>query len=193
MKYIKGIRERFDSPNFPVFKARELRTMGVGTEYSKRLVHILLSRKEITRITRGVYTFHSNLNVVGFAFAPFYYGLEDALRIRGLSGQGTNPMVVTSRNVRAGIRQFKGSNYLVFRIDKRFFFGYDLVKVGNFWLPVSDLEKTVIDMVHFNGMIRDELLPGIIKALDRKRLNDYLKRYKPSLRNKVLDLVKAKR
>jgi predicted transcriptional regulator of viral defense system len=190
MKYVNDIRERFSSPNFPIFKARELRTMGVGAGYSKRLVHMLLSKKEITRITRGVYTFHDNLNVVGFAFAPFYYGLEDALRIRGLSEQGTNPIIVTRRNVRAGVRQFKGSNYVVHRIGKEFFFGYDLMKVGDFWIPVSDVEKTVIDMVYFKDHIRDELWPGLIKAISMKKLKGYLKRYKPRFREKVLSTIK---
>ena len=193
MKYIKEIRERFSSPDFPIFRAREFRTMNVGKKYSKRLTHMLLSRSEITRITRGVYTFHNNSNVVGFAFAPFYYGLEDALRIRGLSEQGTNPLVVTSRNVRQGTRQFKGSNYRIYKIDKRFFFGYDLIRIGDFWVPVSDVEKTVIDMIHFNGGIRDELWPGILKVLKMKKLREYLKRYKPGFRKRVVGVVDSQR
>ena len=54
MKYMKTVRERFKSPKFPVFKAQELKTLGIGSKYLKRLIHLLLSRGEITRITRGI-------------------------------------------------------------------------------------------------------------------------------------------
>jgi predicted transcriptional regulator of viral defense system len=186
MKHVKDIRKRFANPSFPVFKASELRTMGVGKKYSKRLLHLLLSKGEIARITRGIYTFHDDVTVVGFAFQPFYYGLEDALRIRRLSLQGTNPLVLTARNVRMGVRQFKGRNYVVYRVRKEHFFGYSLVKYGDFWIPVSDIEKTIIDMIYFDNGIRDELWPGLIKSMNIKNLNRYLKRYKPKFRERVL-------
>ena len=38
MKYMKTVRERFKSPKFPVFKAQELKTLGIGSKYLKRLI-----------------------------------------------------------------------------------------------------------------------------------------------------------
>ncbi len=191
MKYIGDVRKQFNSPRFPVFRASELRTIGIGKDYVKRLAHLLIAKGEIIRITRGIYTFHDNAYVVGFAFSPFYYGLEDALRIRGLSEQGTNPLVVTTRNVRGGLRKFGESNYVIYKIEKEYFFGYNMEKRDGFWVPVSDLEKTVIDMLYFQGGIRDELWPGILERLDRKRIREYLKRYDAKFGKRVLDEIRA--
>ena len=67
-------------------------------------------------MAKGVYTFHNDITVVGFAFKPFYYGLENALTILKLWDQNTNPVVITWKNVRAGERKFGDGNYLVQRL-----------------------------------------------------------------------------
>ena len=193
MKYMEKIEVQFRSPRYPVFRSYELESFNVGRKYRKRLIDLLLSDGRIKRISRGIYTFHNDADVVGFAFSPFYYGFEDALSIRSISFQGTNPIVVTPRNVRQGRRVFGGRNYLVRRIPERLFFGYKMFKRGNFWIPVSDLEKTVIDMIYFDNAIRDELWPGILEELDMKRLNEYLKRYKKEFRAKMLQIIKEER
>ncbi len=196
MKYIDAVRSMFSGEAFPVFTMRDLKIAlsdkGISAGYLRLLVHTLLSNDEITRITRGVYTFYNNAFVSGFAFKPFYYGTECALSMRGISTQMTNPVTITTRNVRPGVRTFRGRNYLIRRIDKKYFFGYELLKYGSFWMPVSDIEKTVIDMIYFGDGIRDELLDGINKSIDRKKLNGYLKRYSKGFREKVISKLEAK-
>lgn len=187
MRYIKYIREKFKDQRFPVFTLRDLKLIrGISDSYLKMLIHNLLAKKEIIRITKGVYTFHDDADVVCFAFSPSYYGLLDALSRRHISQQGTNPLVVTLRNVRQGVRQFEGRNYLVRHIDKRLFFGYEQMKQGDFWVPVSDVEKTLIDMLYFKFHVGAEEWSGIMKDLDKKRLREYLKRYPERFRKTVL-------
>jgi len=197
MKYTSDLKDRFFKANFPVFRISDIRLSfsrtGIKDNYLYLMLHNMERRKEITRIIRGVYTFHGDVNVVGFAFQPFYYGFEDALSIRGISLQGTNPIVVTLRNVRQGVRTFRGRNYLIRRIPQNLLFGYSMVKRGEFWIPVSDIEKTVIDMLYFDDYIRDELWPGILEQLEMERLNDYLKRYKKEFRGKMLKTIKEER
>lgn len=191
MRQTDRIAREFGDYGHPVFRSQELSVLGIGAKYKKRLVHLMLGDGRITRITRGVYTLHRDADVVGFAFQPFYYGLEDALSIRKLSAQGTNPVVLTLRNVRQGTRTFRGRNYMVKRIPQRLFFGYGMVKRGGFWLPVSDVEKTVIDMLYFGDPVRDELLPAIVKEIDRKRFASYLERYDPRFRKKAAAFLTA--
>ncbi len=192
MKHINEIRKQLQDVRFPVFKVSDLKSIeGISDGYRRVLLHNLLSRGEIVRITRGVYTFHRDADVVCFAFSPSYYGFEDALSIRGLSDQATNPIVMSKRNVRRGPRHFIGRNYLVYHVDKRLFFGYDMVKHNDFWIPVSDPEKTLIDMLYFNYDIRDELWPGILKAISKSKLSEYLGFYSARFRKRVLDEVKA--
>ncbi len=193
MKYIGYVRSRFSKVDFPVFMLEDLRlalkSKSIKDDYLRLMVHELCKRGEATRITRGVYTFHDDSAVVGFAFRPFYYGLENALSLHGLSEQGTNFIVMTPRNVRGGVRSFKGRNYRIRRIRPERLFGYQLMRHNGFWIPVSDVEKTVIDMLYFNDMIRDELLPAIAKGVDRNRFASYLQRYDPAFRKKSADFL----
>jgi hypothetical protein len=61
------------------------------------------------------------------------------------------------------------------------------------WLPVSDLEKTIIDMVYYGDVIRDELWPAILKALSPTKLNGYLEKYPPGFSKKVIGLIRIAR
>lgn len=197
MKYISLVRQTFSGSGFPTFTMSDIRVLlgskGCSYAYVRLMLHNLIRKGEITQLTRGVYTFHRDAVVVGFAFHPFYYGLENALSIRGLSGQGTNFIVMTTRNVRTGVRTFMGRNYVVNRIGGDQLFGYNLVQYGETWVPVSNVEKTVIDMVYFNDGIRDELWSGILGVLNMKRLREYLTRHKPEFRKRVLAMVAEKR
>jgi len=71
------------------------------------------------------------------------------------------------------------------RIKKEYFFGYKLIQYNGFWVPVSDLEKTLIDMIYFKIGIRNELKPSILKALDRKKLKGYLEHYNKRINAKI--------
>jgi predicted transcriptional regulator of viral defense system len=194
MKYLKFVRENFNDSKFPVFKLSELRTSlglrGISDSYLKRMVNYLSGRNEIKRVIKGVYTFHDDISVVGFAFKPFYYGLENALTIRKLWEQSTNPVVITTKNVRTGIRKFGDGNYNVERLDRKLFFGYELVKYYDFWIPVSDYEKTLIDFVYFNHEIRKDVLVMIKRSLNRDRLNNYLGLYRQEVRINLEKLIR---
>ncbi len=190
MKYARYIKEHFSKPDFPVFRISDIKIQfqnaHISEGYIYLMLHNLVKRGEAIRITRSIYTLHKDSVVVGFAFAPFYYGLENALSIRGISNQGTNFIVVTPRNVRTGIRTFKGRNYRVQRIQKQHMFGYETIKYGEFWIQVSDVEKSLIDILYFQKGIRDELLNEIIPKINRNKLKNYLKRYGKSFSKRVM-------
>ncbi len=190
MKYIEYLRRHFNDPKSPVMTLREMKTTlklkGIKLSYLKRLINYLIKKNEIIRITKGVYTFHDEITVVGFAFRPFYYGIENALTIKGLWEQGTTPIVITPRNVRQGVRKFGTGNYSIFKIKKQFFFGFELIKYYDFWIPVSDYEKTLIDLIYYKRHIRDDVLKELKKKIDRKKLMEYLKVYPTDIKNKVI-------
>ena len=190
MKYINKIRETFSGEGFPVFSVSDLKVMldsrGAKRDYVYTLLHNMIANKEITRITRGMYTFRKEVRVVGFAFSPFYYGLEDALSIRGIWEQGANPVIITSKKIRNGSRKFIGRNYVLHRIDRRHLFGYELLKWGDLWIPVSDVEKTLIDFVYFRHYLRGDVLEDMKKRVEIKKLKEYLKRYDKRFSLRVL-------
>ncbi len=194
MKYIGKLIETFNSPSFPVFTINDVKLLFTGTSmtdgYLHLMMHNLLKKRKITRITRGVYTCHNNEALVaGFAFSPFYFGLEHALRIHKFSLQVTNPLVITSRNVRNGVKHFSGRNYVVYKLPAKYLFGYALKNYADMWIPVSDIEKTVIDMIYFKIAIRDEIWPKLLKEINTQKLKNYLKNYNPRFRSKVINII----
>jgi len=57
------------------------------------------------------------------------------------------------------------------------------------YLPYSDVEKTVINMVYFKQKLNEETIRELIKKIDRKKLNSYLKIYPKNIRKTVIELV----
>ncbi len=193
MKYLSDVRAILSGQGFSVFSIKDLRIIlkarGAGNAYAHTLLHNLSSKGEIIRITRAIYTFHKDVRVVGFAFEPFYYGLEDALSIRGVWEQGANPVIITYRKTRIGPRSFMRRNYSVHRISKKHFFGFELVKYGEMWIPVSDVEKTIIDFAYFGHYLRPDVLRSLSKDVDIAKIKRYLKAYDARFSRKVMALL----
>lgn len=178
----------------PVFSIKDLRVLlaknRISKPYSNLLVHNMLKSGELHRIAKGVYSFQSDAMVSGFAFSPFYYGLQEALSLRNLWEQETNPVIITPKKIRPGLRQIMGSNVLVRRISRKMFFGFDLVKYYDFWLPVSDAEKTLIDFVYFKEHLPKEALEELAAKINKKKLGQYLKKCNSKTSDKVKKLIK---
>ncbi len=195
MKFMKQFIEEFSKK--PAFGIDEVKTFirrrKASEGYHKLLIQNLLKSGRIYKITRGAYTFYDEVQYVGFAFPPFYYGLEDALSLRGLWEQETNPVIITPRKVRNGIRQFDSRNYLVRRIKRDMFFGYTLLKYEQFYIPVSNIEKTLIDLVYFDIRIPDEIISTMIKKMNRETFNSYLTELPQYLSNRMRIIVRKKK
>jgi predicted transcriptional regulator of viral defense system len=178
MSAVSDLIERFRRE--PAFSARDaqvfFRARKVSPAYRNLLLHNLVRKGKLFRIAKGRYTFRDEMQSVGFAFQPFYYGLQDALSLRNLWEQETVPVVITARRVRSGLRKFAGGNYLVRRISRRMFFGFEAAEYGDFWIPVSDAEKTLIDLVYFRQPISDETIVEIRKVMRKEVMREYLKR-----------------
>ncbi len=191
MKYTDEVRNHFRCA--PAFTISDMKIFlgkkGISDSYLRLLVHKMLAKKEIYRITRGIYTFRNETQIVGFGFKPFYHGLQDALSLRNLWEQETNPVVITPRNIRSGIRDFEGANYVVRRISRRMFFGFEMMKYSDFWIPVAGVEKTLIDFIYFGEPLAAQALDGIRKKINRKILNGHLKRCPAWVKKGVLDAL----
>ena len=188
MKFMKEFIAQFSSkPAFSSYEARNFFTFRHGPEgYYKLVLNNLVRSGRIYRITRGQYTFHDEVQYVGFAFRPFYYGLQDALSIRNLWEQETNPVIITPRRVRSGIRTFLGRNYLIRWIERSMFFGYSLVEYGDFFIPVADAEKILIDMVYYHEFLPEEIKNEIVSSVNKEKLQEYILMLPEFLRKRVI-------
>jgi predicted transcriptional regulator of viral defense system len=197
-KYISDINSLFEKSLVVDFASirRIVRKEKNIKQYAKKIVRNLIKQGKIYNISKGLYSSNPESSLVVFAFSPAYLGLQDALSFHDLWEQETVPVVVTTRNVRKGIRKVMGVNFLVKRISKKYFFGFDYypyeLEDRTIYLPYSDIEKTFIDLVHFRQYIDKETIKEFKKRIDKKKFNSYLKAYPKMTRKRVLNVLKKK-
>lgn len=169
----------------PAFRSRDIETLVGEKRYALLALHNLAKKGEIHRITRGWYSILDDPTTAVFAFAPAYLGLQEALSIRDLWEQETNVVVVTTGKQKPGVREVFGNAMVLHRINSNYFFGFDYIRYGGFnSVPVSDLEKTLIDLVYFHESPGQDILKRLIKRADKKVLSQYLKRYPGAFRSR---------
>ncbi|MBS3092597.1 hypothetical protein J4466_04220 [Candidatus Pacearchaeota archaeon] len=160
-----------------------------SSTYYKQVIRNLIAKDRIKKLAKGYYTIHNNISLAVFCFKPAYFGLQDALSFHDLWEQESIPVILTSRKIRPGARTMMNSRILIRRIDKKYFFGLEYKKEGDFFLPYSDIEKTFIDMVYFNERLSQEAIINIKKKADRKKINLYLKKYPKKFQKRALSLL----
>ena len=191
IKYIHKLRKFFKKN--PVVNITSIKNLivsyGGKKNYTYLLINYLLKKREIKRITKSFYTIYEDPAIVVFCFKPAYVGLQDALSIHDLWEQETNPVIITTKKARQGVRKIFNTNVIIKRISLKYFFGFKYMKQDNFYIPVSDVEKTFIDMVYFNQGLDKNLLKNFKEKIDIKKLKKYLEKYPKRTSNKVLKLI----
>ncbi|MFH0970026.1 MAG: hypothetical protein V1776_01040 [Candidatus Diapherotrites archaeon] len=160
-------------------------------EYVKLLLHTLIQKKKIQSIRKGNYTMQEDPIVAGFIFQPFYYGLHYALSYHRLWTQATNPVILTTKNVRRGVREMMGTRFVLRHISRKLFFGYETIQQYDYWIPVSTVEKTLIDFVYFRQKIPAEAMENILRKTDTEKLKKLLKNVPAWTRKRVMKIVKT--
>jgi predicted transcriptional regulator of viral defense system len=173
--YIDEVR-RF-ARSTPAFRARDVELLVQDRGYALLMLHNLARRGEVNRVARGWYSVSEDPVVAVFALQPAYLGLQAALSLRDLWEQESNVVVVTSGKAEPGTREAMGSKVIVHRIDPAYFFGFDYIDHGGFSVPVSDLEKTLVDLVYFRESPGRDVLRELAGKADRKVLEGYLRAY----------------
>ncbi len=186
-KYLKRIEALFRKS--PVMDSSSIKRIlsekRDGGQYHKQLINNLVMKGRIERLAKGCYTMHDDPSLAVFCFKPAYRGLQDALSIHGLWEQETIPVIITAKKVRQGIRNILGINVLIRRLSGKYLFGFEYIQEGGFYMPVSDIEKTFIDMVYFRQVMGRSLLKSFRKRINRKKLEAYLRKYPKKTRERV--------
>src|SRR3989344_5202846 len=191
VKYLKDVESIFKKSI--IVNSSSISRITKNKQYTKQMIRNLIREKKINRLSKGCYTIHDDPSLAVFCFKPSYLGLQDALSFNNLWEQETIPIIVTTAKVRQGIRTILGTNVLIKRINKKYLFGFDYRNYSNFYLPYSDIEKTLIDLIYFKQPIDKETLKEIIKRIDKKKLNKYLKVYPKKIRKRVINAVENKK
>ena len=162
-------------------------------QYVKLIVSNLLKQGKIKRLAKGYYTSRDEVSLAVFCFKPSYLGLQDALSAHNLWEQETIPVIITTNKVRQGIRRILNVNVLIRRIDKKYIFGFEYLRQGDIYLPYSDIEKTFIDMIYFKQPLDEDIINNFREKINKKKLEDYLKKYPKRFRDKVMSKFVKKR
>ena len=194
IKYIQDIRKFFkESPVIDINSLKKFISKK-DKKYIYLLISNLLKKKEINRITKGYYTIYDDASLIVYCFKPAYLGLQNALSFHNLWEQETNPVIITTNNIRAGLRKVFGRNAILKRVPGKYMFGYEYYKYPlenrDIYLPYSDIEKTFIDMVYFRQPLDEENIYEFKEKINKRKLNDYLKRYPKKFKERVLRILK---
>jgi len=193
MKYINSFSAEFKKT--PVFALKDLvkflESKNSTNVYAKIFIARMVKSGRAHKLGNGFYTLYNNIETVGFPFSPFYYGLGFALTTHRLWKQQANPNVITTKNVRRGIRKAFGLNYNVSKISKSMFFGYNYVKGPDFYYPMSDVEKTLIDCIYYRFNLEEYVYDNIFKQIDNQKISHYLKKCNKAVRKRYDNLKKA--
>ena len=174
----------------PVFSSKDIERITKDKNYAHLILSKLTKKGEIFRLTKGFYSAFNDPTFSVFCFKPSYLGLYDALSLRNLWEQEVNTTIITIKKVRTGIRKILETNVIIKRIKPKYFFGFDYIKYDNFYIPVSDLEKTLIDLVYFKEPLTWQILKNLKNKIDEKKMLKYLKSYPENFQKLVLNKIK---
>lgn len=192
-KYVSEVLNFFKKT--PVVSSKDIRLI-VNKKKTKKsylylFIHNLIKSGKIKRITKGFYTIHDDPTFAVFCFKPAYIGLQDSLSIHKLWEQESNVVIITGKKVRNGIRDILDSNVLLRRMKTKYIFGYDLIEYDKFYIPVSDIEKTLIDFVYFKESLDKGVVKEIKKKINLGKIKKYLRFYPKRIRKLVLKLLES--
>lgn len=189
----KKLERKFES--YPAFTFRDaeiyLGSVGENTKNLARSLAHLKKTGRIVTIVRGVYTFNKDDLVLGHGYSPFYFGLLHAMSLREFWTLESRPEIITVRTVRRSRVHMLNDRIAVsvHHISGDRFFGYDFVKYGRFKVPVSDTEKTLIDLFYFDIKLPIQNYSIMLKSLKMKKLRKYLSKFDQKTKTKVLEFV----
>ena len=173
----------------PVVDFKSISRIVGNSNYAKLLLFNLLKKKIIQKLVKGYYTEHNDISLTVLCLKPSYLGLQNALSIHNLWEQETIPVIITSKKVKTGMRRINNSNILIRNTNPKYLFGIEYLQDGNYYLPYSDVEKTLIDFVVFKEKISPEVMKNFKKRINKNKLKKYLRNYSKKTQNNVLKIL----
>lgn len=191
MKYEKEFRRYFSKIPIFTFKdaKRYLCMMGASEAYVKLFVYGQMKRRSLLRVGKGVYSYLDNEIAVGFAFRPFYYGLEFSMTLHRLWTQISVPVIITTTKAVPGIRESMGKRILIRRISEHMFFGIEYIEYNGMFVPVSDIEKTLIDFAYFNIDLNGDDTRTVLQKCSVRRLMEYARASNRKVEKRIEDIL----
>lgn len=150
----------------------------VASVYSYRLV----KKGLVKRLLSGKISFSDDEYVIASQLIePSYISLYSALLFHNVISQVPKDIeCVTTRN---SIR-YASLGIVYHKIPPSLFYGYTKYGKGNSYIFVAEPEKALIDCVYLNAISQNQARE-LLNKMNRKRLEDFVKRYNGRGRKKI--------
>lgn len=151
----------------------------LGENYAKIFIYNLKKKHEIIEPVKGVYSFKKSPYLLLKAIPYSYVGLGSAAFLHGIWEEVPNITILSpliSTSVKAGEKVIAGRKVILRKISMKMYFGYEYLYNNelNEWIRVSDIEKTVIDIIYFNYPFKDEIIERALDHINHVKLYKYL-------------------
>ena len=154
----------------PVFSLADVAKITKSRNYAKKLLSRLTKRKIIKKIMRDMYTTNDDLFLIApFLYTPSYISCASALQYHGLISQIPNAIFLMTPKRSKKIRY---KMHLLYQKTNKYF-GFQMVKYQNIWLPIADPEKAFIDSIGIHPL---NLIYEALDELNPKKLMLYAKK-----------------
>ncbi|MBL7160241.1 MAG: hypothetical protein ISS93_00100 [Candidatus Aenigmarchaeota archaeon] len=171
----------------------------MGNGYAKVFIHRLREKGKIIPLIKGWYSFKETPYLITVPLGEAYIGLGTAAFLHGFWDQIPNVNVLTTKapkKIKVGERIVGERKVIVRRVSRKMYFGYETMKVDGESVRVSDLEKTLIDMIYFNYPFLDDIWKAMAGSLNKKKLALYIRktsgvRGHKKIKRKIHSLTKA--
>jgi len=172
-----------------LFTIKDLQKLFPKDAYIKTSVNRMLGRGDLIQVVRGIYALHrNNLDSEKIAtqlYYPSYISFESALTKYGIINQGRFGLTLaTTRHSKR--MTIAGVECVYSKLKPDLFFGFDLIN-GVF---VASPEKALLDELYLicMGKRQVETSEWYLKDLDRQKVQEYLKPFNSSVKEKALKL-----
>ena len=184
--------------NFKTFTFSDVRMVlrNKHNKISDKTIQVTLSRmvrgEKLYTVKKGIFSLEQRDEFVGFAFTPFYYGGLTALMITDLIDDQVKMEIMTTHKIKKSfIDVYKGKSHVeVHHLPKKYYFGFTEMRYGDIIVPVSDPEKTLIDLFYYNKRLFKRNYAELIKHVNMKTLEKYLNCYDKRIKKRIYKFIK---
>ena len=158
----------------PVFSLSDINKIISNKEYSKRFLKRMYERKEIFKIKKNLYTFHSNPFLVStFVVKPSYISSFSALHYYKLITQIPKEVICMTPKKHSEIT----FNEKIRFVNTNNFFGFREIEYENTKIPIAEPEKAIIDSLN---IIPISVFEEAFDSINEEKMIEYIERTKKS-------------
>ncbi|MEK6936260.1 MAG: hypothetical protein AABW67_05710 [Nanoarchaeota archaeon] len=168
------IKQRLEEQEKAVFSLNEITRI---IRKSKNITSVYLNRmckkKFLFKIEKNKFSKTKDIFVIASQLIyPSYLGLTTSLYLQDEFSQIINKIYILTTKQKKKMK-ILDTEIKFIKIKPISMFGYKKIKKENSFIFVSDLERTIIDVILFQNYSRISNLLGLIKKSDTERLLDY--------------------